>query len=216
MSIATLKRKSQTQYNNMSVGMKGFSLNGTFRGQGYVGQSTQSRTLVRSLVKGSTLRGHGGCCGKYPIQNVKASELLHLDDGSAHRSVMNTNGMILSKYRWARRPQPFSTFKLSGSDRQTYSQSTYIDNLVKNQLNDMKNNKCKPQYVCKMPCRPIGARSFKTIVPIYKAVKDETATGAVTQSSRLRALDAACGLIDKKLIQETTRTAAVPFACKQI
>jgi len=216
MSIVTLKRKSQTQYNNMSVGMKGFSLNGTFRGQGYVGQSTQSRTLVRSLAKGSTLRGNGGCCGKYPIKNVKASELLHLDNGSTHSTVMNTNGMILSKYRWARRPQPFSTFKISGSDRETYSQSTYIDNLVKTQLNDANNDKCKPQYVCKMPCRPIGARSFKSIVPIYKAVQDDSKTGAIDQSKRLRALDAACGLIDKKLIQETVNPASVPFACKKI
>jgi len=216
MSIATLKRKSQTQYNNMSVGMKSFSLNGAFRGQGYVGQSTQSRTLVRSLAKGSTLRGLGGCCGKDPVKSVCSSELLHLDDGSVHSSVMNTNGMILSKYRWARRPQPFTSFKLSGSTRQTYSQSTYIDNLVKNQLNDVNNAKCKPQYVCKMPCRPIGARSFKSIVPIYKEVKDDAATGAIAQSKRLRALNAECGLIDKKLIQETTKAAAVPFACKQV
>ena len=216
MSIATLKRKSQTQYNNMSVGMKSFSLNGSFRGQGYIGQSTQSRTLVRSLAKGSTLRGHGGCCGKYPVQTICSSELLHLDDGSTHNSVMNTNGMLLSKYRWVRRPKPFSSFKISGSDRQMNNQSTYIDNLVKNQLNDMKNDKCKPQYVCKMPCRPIGARSFKSIVPVYKSAKDETATGAISQSSRLRALDAACGLIDKKLIQETVNPASVPFACKQI
>jgi hypothetical protein len=139
MSIATLKRKTQTQYNNMSVGQKGFSLNGSFRGQGYVGQSTQSRTLVRSLAKGATLRGHGGYSGLYPVTTVKSSELLHLDDSSvARNSVINTNGMLLSKYRWVRRPQPYSTFKMSDSNAQVNSQSTYIDNLVKNALNAME------------------------------------------------------------------------------
>lgn len=213
MSVFTLKRKTQTQYNNMSVGVKEFSLNGAFRGQGYVGQSTQSRTLVRSLAKGSTLKGHGGCCGKYPVQNVNASELLHLDNGTTHSTVMNTNGMILSKYRWIRRPQPFSTVKQTGSEYATNTQSTYIDNLVKTQLNDVNNAKCKPQYVCTMPCRPIGAKSYRSIVPVYKQVKDDSATGAVDQSSRLRALDAACGLIDKKLIRETVNPVATPFAC---
>lgn len=216
MSIATLKRKTQTQYNNMSVGQSGFSINGSFRGQGYVGQSTQSRTLVRSLAKGSTLRGHGGCCGKYPITNVRASELLHLDDPTVARdTVKNTNGMLLSKYRWVRRPQPFSSFKLSGSDKQMYSQSTYIDNLVKNELNAMELPGCKPEYVCKMPCRPIGAGSFRSIVPVYKQVKDDAFTGAISQSERMRALNAECGLIDKKLIQETTHLKATPFACGQ-
>ena len=50
MSIATLKRKTQTKYNNMSVGStQGFSLNGGFRNQGYVGQTSLSRSLSRTL-----------------------------------------------------------------------------------------------------------------------------------------------------------------------
>ena len=214
MSIVTLKRKTQTQYNNMSVGQKGFSLNGSFRGQGYVGQSTQSRTLVRTLAKGSELRGHGGCCGKYPISNVRASELLHLDDASVVRStVKNTTGMISSKYRWVTRPHPYSSLKQTGSDRQMNHQSTYIDNLVKTTLNAMDLPGCKPEYVCKMPCRPIGANSFRSIVPVYKEVKADSFTGAISQSSRLRALNAECGLIDKKLVQEAVNAPAIPFAC---
>ena len=60
MSIATLKRKTQTKYNNMSVGTEGFSINGVFRNQGYVGQTSLTRSLPRTLQKGS-----GGCCGTY-------------------------------------------------------------------------------------------------------------------------------------------------------
>ena len=61
MSIATLKRKSQTKYNNMSVGQPFFSLNGTHRNQGYVGQTSLSRSLPRTLMRGNVVRGHGGC-----------------------------------------------------------------------------------------------------------------------------------------------------------
>jgi len=43
MSIATLKRKTMTEYNRMSVGYTNFSLNGTRRNQGYVGQTMLSR-----------------------------------------------------------------------------------------------------------------------------------------------------------------------------
>jgi hypothetical protein len=60
MSIATLKRKSQAQYNNNSVGQIAFSLNGTRRNQGYVGQTSLSRSLPRTLARGKIPRGHGG------------------------------------------------------------------------------------------------------------------------------------------------------------
>ena len=45
MSIATLKRKTLAKYNNSSVNTgEGFSLNGAYRNQGYVGQKSKSRT----------------------------------------------------------------------------------------------------------------------------------------------------------------------------
>jgi hypothetical protein len=44
MSLATLKRKTAAKYNNMSVGHANFSLNGTHRSQGYVGQTLVSDT----------------------------------------------------------------------------------------------------------------------------------------------------------------------------
>ena len=36
MSLATLKKKTQAQYRNVSVGQPQFSINGTHRSQGYV------------------------------------------------------------------------------------------------------------------------------------------------------------------------------------
>lgn len=103
MSIAALKRKSQVLYNNLSVGSNnGFSLNGTHRSQGYIGQSVASRHLVRSLAKGPTLRGHGGCCGTYPVKNTKASELIGFlnDTNVVKESVGNTSGMLRDRYKY--------------------------------------------------------------------------------------------------------------------
>lgn len=46
MSLATLKRKTAAKYNNMSVGHTNFSLNGTHRSQGYVGQNLKSESCM--------------------------------------------------------------------------------------------------------------------------------------------------------------------------
>lgn len=128
MSLAVLKRKSQVLYNNLSVGTKtpgvslnsahsgktyvpqnvpsthslpgGFTLNGTRRSQGYIGQSSQSRHYVRTLAKGNVLKGHGGCCGSYHIVNVTPTELIDkLNDPTVvKKTVMNNQGMLDTKY----------------------------------------------------------------------------------------------------------------------
>ena len=102
MSIATLKKKTQDQYNNMSVGSKhGFSLNGTHRSQGYVGQTMLSRSLPRTLMKGNVPKGHGGCCGTFPIQPIIQSAVTSLNNPNIVKpSVINTFGMINTRYRW--------------------------------------------------------------------------------------------------------------------
>jgi len=100
MSIATLKRKTQAQYNNISVGQKAFSLNGALRSQGYVGQTSLSRSLPRTLMNGPTPRGHGGCCGKYPMLRIVQSAVTSLNDPKVVKtSVINTTGMIEEKLR---------------------------------------------------------------------------------------------------------------------
>jgi hypothetical protein len=45
MSLATLKRKTNQKYNNSSVGKKQFSIVGTTRNQGWVGQTSLSRNF---------------------------------------------------------------------------------------------------------------------------------------------------------------------------
>ena len=51
MSIVTLKKKTQSQYNNVSVGHRQFSLNGTHRSPGWVGQTTLSRSLPEHCLE---------------------------------------------------------------------------------------------------------------------------------------------------------------------
>ena len=83
MSIVALKRKTEAKYNNMSVGQKnGFSINGTHRNQGYIGQTSLSRSLPRTLMKNGTAKGHGGCCGNYYIGNIIQSAVTSTEDST--------------------------------------------------------------------------------------------------------------------------------------
>ena len=100
MSIATLKRKTQTKYNNMSVNTgTGFSLNGTRRNQGYIGQTSLSRSLVRTLRNGTAVRGHGGCCTDASKAPILQREFLCLEDNAVvKKSSLNTMGMLKRRY----------------------------------------------------------------------------------------------------------------------
>ena len=114
MSEATLKKKAQYKYNVNSVnrGRQGFSLNGTHRSQGWVGQDLRGRTLVRTLNRGGANRGHGGCCGKYPRPFVIPSEIRSTENPLVVKnSVINTDGMIRERFAWIWRPAPYTTVK---------------------------------------------------------------------------------------------------------
>lgn len=106
MSIATLKKKTQSKYNNNSVNTPQFSLNGTYRNQGYIGQTSLSRSLPRSLAIGPVMKGHGGCCGTYPsippIVSIYSTE----NNQVVKPSVLSYSGMIAKKYRWIKGPLP--------------------------------------------------------------------------------------------------------------
>ena len=95
MSIATLKRKTENLYNVQSAG-KPFSINGTRRSQGWVGQTSLSRSLTRPTSDGNGL----------------TPELMNLNNPSIIKSsVVGTNGMLNMHYRWINRPQPYSSVK---------------------------------------------------------------------------------------------------------
>lgn len=124
MSIATLKKKSAvvnsknhsnrggntlwvgTNEDPFVQGSKGFSLNGTTRNVGYIGQHMRNSKAFTPF-RGVLPVGHGGSGGQYKQNNiiynvsdssveVKGEQLLYNKS-----SVVSTYGMLRKKYKWA-------------------------------------------------------------------------------------------------------------------
>ena len=95
MSLATLKKKSQRYFNPISSTSQ-FSLNDRLRSQGWVGQTSLSRTNVRALKKGTDLIANGGDQGKYE-RNSLTDGIIIDNPPSVIKTTKNTNGLILSK-----------------------------------------------------------------------------------------------------------------------
>lgn len=106
MSEATLKRKTQAKYNNNSVGMAQFSLNGGYRNQGWVGQTSLSRSLPRTLMRDGVARGHGGKFGSFVQAPIVTSSINYQENSQVVKSsVLDNTGMLEMKTQWVRRPQ---------------------------------------------------------------------------------------------------------------
>jgi hypothetical protein len=88
MSLATLKKKTAAKYNNMSVNIPSFSLNGTHRSQGYVGQDTLGRSIPRTPMNGNEAKGYGGCCGTYLRSNIAQSCVTSTNDPTVVKSTV--------------------------------------------------------------------------------------------------------------------------------
>lgn len=147
MSIVTLKHKTASKYNNNSVGFKNFSLNGTTRSQGWVGQDSRSRTLIKTPMKNTTPKGTGGgCCGQYPIHIVNPSDIFTTNVNSVIKpSVLSNYGSIRTHYRWIWRPQPFTTVKPDSNislNNSSGAQTLNLQRAVLNSINvfDASNN----------------------------------------------------------------------------
>jgi len=196
MSIATMKKKTQAQYNPHSVGSSGFSINGTHRNQGYVGQTMLSRSLPRTLMKGNTIRGHGGCCGNYNISPVIQSAVNTTENPNVIKSsVLGTTGMMSTKYRWARRPQPFSVVK-PDDHKNLNSQSDYISILKRKTLSNItscNNIDGKKPFAPGIQCCPLlKSNNFSkptNSITITKQTSDYT---PMSQSEYLLQLDKKC------------------------
>ncbi len=104
MSIVALKRKTQSQSNLSGKSNGGFSLNNPRRVDSHSGEQ-RTQTAMRGLG----YKGHGGCCGKFPINLVK-SQYINVDPyNKPRKSTVNTRGLIDTKYKWINRPYPYST-----------------------------------------------------------------------------------------------------------
>lgn len=110
MSIVTLKRKTNAQYNKTSShALPAFSLNGGHRDMlGYVGRDMISgRYLSRTLMRSGSANdavGYGGCCGQYEDNPSKrilyGSGVISWNDPNIIKpSVVSTNGMLSKRYQ---------------------------------------------------------------------------------------------------------------------
>lgn len=217
MSEATLKKKTRTQYKNMSVGSKngGFSLNGTRRSQGYVGQTMLGRHFPRTPMRGNVARGSGGSCGNYHVGTIVQSGVpfpTGIDGNSANNnpqviksSVINNNGHIMKKYAWFRRPQPYSTIKDNVINN--LSQGVYIKNKSSNLIEKL--SLCNNISSCKAPISRANSRPFGSVinyprrwVSITKTAGSSTnvSLGPISQIEFISKLTGKCLLLKKNVV----------------
>jgi hypothetical protein len=193
MSIVTLKRKTLAQYRNNSHSSEGFSLNGTHRNQGYVGQTSLSRSLPRTLMKGATPKGHGGCCGKYVQGPIVQSGVTSLEDANVvKKSSLNTRGLIDTKYRWIRRPIPFATVK---AITRINSQSEYLYYLVQAKLHEthVDGKPCHTDVAEDAPYQKCGTLEKDQITLRCPTItKPPTYTGAISGEEYIYKLHKKC------------------------
>jgi len=95
MSIVAMKRKSRGYNAPISgQGTQGFSLNGGYRNQGWVGQTSISRPVHRTIFKGTEPVGHGGMSGQYDV-SIQSGGICSANDSSIiKRSTLTTKGHI--------------------------------------------------------------------------------------------------------------------------
>ena len=141
MSIVTLKRKTDSKYKNNSVGFKQFSINGKTRNQGYVGQDSLSRSLIKTPMVNNIPKGNGGCCGKYRISIVYPSAINYQESSSQQvkPSVLSTKGQIATQYRWIKRPAPFTSVKPDNNLSLNSSSHSRTTNLQRAVINSISN-----------------------------------------------------------------------------
>lgn len=162
MSIVTLKKLTASKYHNSTAGASDipvFSINGTRRNQGYVGQDMRGRTILKTPMKGNVIRGHGGNFGTYIVAPVLQNQYTggNLNDAMVVKSsVVGTGGMIMQKYRWIRRPAPFVSVK-PDSNRNINSQSQLLNTIKNNAIQECET--CENAKTSIVVCvkRPIGS-----------------------------------------------------------
>ena len=158
MSLAVLKRKTAAKYNNSSVGEAQFSLNGTRRSQGYVGQDSRGRHLSRTLMRGGAPRGHGGCCGKYESKMLSTGICSLNDSTVVKSSSMNNLGQLMTRYKWINSGN--GTVKVD-SNQDTYSANVYIKKLRERLIEEA--DTCTEPSVKPPVCKPDVPMSRNTL-----------------------------------------------------
>lgn len=216
MSIATLKKKVQSQYRNLSVGQPHFSINGTHRSQGYVGQTMLSRSLPRTLMNGIYPRGHGGCCGKFPINRIIQSAVTSLEDPKIIKNSPIISTDIIEK-------NVGCTYKFNNkfiikrnnivkpdNNNNNNSQQDYIKKKSKNAI--QKINKCTSlnQIKNKTKCSMTNTYFNRIQKPICNYTKPESDYIPISQSENILNKNKLCINNDEIPTKNVNKT---PFGC---
>jgi len=218
MSIVALKRKTEARYNNLSVNQKQFSINGTTRNQGYIGQTSLTRSLIHTPSKGAVLKDFNG---RYANPNIRASETISLEDNTVVKpSVLSFKGMMAKRERWITRPFPHAVVKPDGGQN-INDQTDYITRLKKKTLSDIETN-CPPDIAkttgytvkkCSTVTKTLtGAPLFTPQNVVCKIAKPESTYTSISQASYLDKLHEKCvEQDDYKFVSAIKRT---PFVGK--
>lgn len=212
MSIATLKKKVQSEYNNSSVNAQhGFSINGTTRNQGFVGQTMLSRSLPRTPYRGAFPMGNGGCCGKFQIAPSVQSGVYYMNDPTLIKSsVISAQGVMDHTVRCV----PLRTCNPTGNtvkpdvNRNKNTQHQYVEWLSKKAM-DISG--CEPTdkkpdcHRCKKP-RTNYNYSFVNIV------SDPNKSKSMSQNEYIQRLQTNCVKTDKPAAVPDNKQ-KTPFGC---
>ena len=145
MSLAVLKRKTQSKYRNNSVGFSGFSTVGTHRSQGWVGQTSLSRSLPKTVMVGNVAKGYGGCCGTYiygPIVNSMVTS--QNDPNVLKNATLTTSGLLETNYSKMiiSGPNSCSAWKPDSNTSENQSQGTYITSVKEETIQYADSSNC--------------------------------------------------------------------------
>jgi hypothetical protein len=195
MSLATLKKKTGSLYNNQSVGYKQFSLNGGYRSQGWVGQTMLSRSLPRTLARGNAIRGHGGSNGFYNKMNgyTITSGLVDFNNNKVIKpSVGNPFELFEIRNKCLKKcnmnSKRFNIVKSSGA-----SQDDRIKRVAKCALAAVNASKTPAVKIKK--CANLAS---KYMIPSYININTSTVTCSVTKNIGAQTLTGS-SVVDKRL-----------------
>jgi len=229
MSIAILKRKTAAKYNNVSVNVPQFSTVGGYRNQGWVGQTSLSRSLPRSLRRGDTLRGYGGCCGTYTIANsVINPDLCSRNNNQViKKASMNTAGMLMSRYRWIRRPRPYTSVKPGSGNILYRSEGELTERKRKNALCEQENclatNTNEPPACDSCNTVPTMFRNYANTPQSFSEPYPNTTTKSIeemglpiAQSEYMTKETQCCVKYDEEFLEQDNQTnyCKTSFACE--
>lgn len=203
MSIVALKKKMVAKM-NQSGNHSQFSLNGTYRNQGFIGQTSVYRNLPRTFLKNNAPKGYGGNYARISPKIVSFGGLGTLVENNrvVKSSVLSYNGMIASKYKWLKRPAPYITVKEDPS----LECSVYTDELAKNTFLTIEKN-CpttlltyynNPPTACSANTPPI--KTFLSSNPLNRkkrncnVIKPNYLITSLSQSEYLRNIGGICKL----------------------